>query len=97
MHSDIEISYLDAILGSSIKIETVDGPVELKVPAGTQPGTTLLMNGRGVPKLGNVSARGDHHVHVRITIPKKLSAEERKLVEELREMSGKAKVGPFQW
>lgn len=40
----------------------MDGPVELKIPAGTQPGTTLLMAKRGVPRLGNAVARGDHQV-----------------------------------
>ena len=45
-----------------VKVTTVDGPVELKIPAGTQPGTTLLMAKRGVPRLGNAVARGDHQV-----------------------------------
>ena len=74
-----------------VKVATVDGPVELKVPPGTQPGTTLLMAKRGVPRLGNVNMRGDHMVHVRVKIPKQLSPEERKMVEELRELSNKGK------
>ena len=45
-----------------VKVTTVDGPVELKIPPGTQPGTTLLMAKRGVPRLGNASMRGDHQV-----------------------------------
>jgi hypothetical protein len=45
-----------------VKVTTVDGPVELKIPSGTQPGTTLLMSKRGVPRLGNSSQRGDHQV-----------------------------------
>ncbi|KAI8473278.1 MAG: chloroplast DnaJ-like protein 1 [Monoraphidium minutum] len=97
IHSDVEISYLDAILGSQVKVTTVDGPVELKIPAGTQPGTTLLMAKRGVPRLGQPGVRGNHQVHVRVAIPKALSGEERKLVEELREMQAKAKVGPFRF
>ena len=76
---------------------TVDGPVELKIPAGTQPGTTLLMAKRGVPRLGNTTVRGDHMVHVRVKIPKALSATERKLVEELKELQAKPKVGPFSF
>lgn len=97
IHSDVEVSYLDAILGSVVKATTVDGPVELKIPPGTQPGTTLLMAKRGVPRLGNSSQRGDHSVHVRVAIPKKVSSEERKLIEELRELSTKTKVGPFRF
>lgn len=47
---------------SQVKVTTVDGPVELKIPAGTQPGTTLLMAKRGVPRLGSPTTRGDHQV-----------------------------------
>ncbi len=57
-----QVSFADAILGSQVKVETVDGPVELKVPPGTQPGTTLLMSKRGAPRLGNAAQRGDHLV-----------------------------------
>lgn len=97
IHSDVEISYVDAILGSQVKVTTVDGPVELKIPAGTQPGTTLLMAKRGVPRLGQPGVRGNHQVHVRVTIPKSLSGDEKKLVEQLKEMQAKAKVGPFRF
>ncbi len=58
----IQVSYVDAILGTQVKVTTVDGPVELKIPAGTQPGTTLLMAKRGAPRLGNSTMRGDHSV-----------------------------------
>lgn len=80
-----------------VKVTTVDGPVELKIPAGTQPGTTLLMARRGVPKLTAPNVRGDHMVHVRVRIPKAVTAEERKLVEELKELQTKTKVGPFRF
>ena len=65
----------------------MDGSVELKIPAGTQPGTTLLMSKRGVPRLGNPNLRGDHLVKVNVKIPQKLTPEERKKFEELREIS----------
>ena len=65
---------------------TVDGEVDLKIPAGTQPGTTLLMRKRGVPKLGQPTERGDQRVHVRVRIPQKLSAEEKTLIENLRDL-----------
>lgn len=80
-----------------VKVTTVDGPVELKIPSGTQPGTTLLMSKRGVPRLGNTAQRGDHQVHIRVRIPKSLSGDERKLVEELKELQSKTKVGPFRF
>lgn len=94
IHSDVEISYVDAILGTTAKVTTVDGPVDLKVPAGTQPGTTLVMSKRGVPRLGAASGgRGDHLVHVKVKIPKALAPEERKLVEGLKELQA-AKPAP---
>jgi molecular chaperone DnaJ len=86
IHSDKEISYIDAILGTTVQVTTVDGVVDLKVPAGTQPGTTLVMSKRGVPKLGASSARGDHLVHVKVKIPKSISAEEKELIEKLKGM-----------
>lgn len=96
IHSDVEVSYLDAILGTTQKIKTVDGQVDLRIPPGTQPGTTLLMRKRGVPRLGT-SERGDQRVHVRVSIPQKLSSEEKKLIEGLRELqkSSTAKSGWF--
>eukprot|EP00803_Ostreobium_quekettii_P003289 evm.model.scf_2489.1 EVM.evm.TU.scf_2489.1 scf_2489:14843-21146(+) len=95
VHSDVEVSYVDAILGTTVKVPTVDGTVDLKIPHGTQPDTTLLMAKRGVPRLGS-STRGDHKVHVRVKIPSKLSDEEKELVEKLRHIqASKHKVGPF--
>jgi len=96
IHSDVAISYIDAILGTTVQVLTVDGNVDLKVPAGTQPDTTLLMAKRGVPRLGNSSIRGDHLVHVNVVIPQRPSKDEVKLVEQLRELSEKkSKSGIF--
>lgn len=98
-HECMQVSYIDAILGTTKKVTTVDGLVDLKVPAGTQPGTTLLLSKRGAPSPnGSSSDRGNHLVKVKVTIPKKLSSEERKLIEELKNQSGdgRIKVGPFK-
>jgi len=83
--SSVTIPYTKAILGCSIKVRTVDGPVDLKIPPGVQPQATLLMAKRGVPRLGNDSIRGDHYVTVKVTIPSKLSDAEKELVEKLDE------------
>lgn len=89
--SSIDISYVDAILGKRVGVKTVDGPVDLNIPAGTQPSTTLRIAGKGVPKLGNANIRGDHFVNVKVKIPSKLSSEERRLVEELSALEGGAR------
>jgi molecular chaperone DnaJ len=86
--SDLKITYLQAILGAKIEVKTVDGPVQMEVPAGTQPDTVLTLENRGVPKLGNPVSRGDHLITVKVQIPTRLKPEERELVEKLAEMRG---------
>ncbi|KAL5992452.1 Chaperone protein dnaJ A7A, chloroplastic [Asimina triloba] len=86
-----KVSYTDAILGTTIKVPTVDGTVDLKIPAGTQPGTTLVMSKKGVPSLDKRYPRGDQLVRVQVEIPKRLSNEEKKLIEELANLN-KAKT-----
>jgi len=86
--SDLKITYLQAILGASIEVDTVDGKVNLEVPAGTQPNTVLTLENRGVPKLGNPVSRGDHLITVQVQIPTRLKQEERELIEKLAEMRG---------
>lgn len=78
-----KVSYIEAILGTTMKVPTVDGMVDLKIPAGTQPGTTLVMAKKGVPLLNKSNMRGDQLVKVQVEIPKRLSSEERKLIEEI--------------
>ncbi|KAE9448338.1 hypothetical protein C3L33_19754, partial [Rhododendron williamsianum] len=82
-----KVSYIDAILGTTTKVPTVDGVVDLKIPAGTQPGTTLVMAKKGVPILNRSNMRGDQLVKVQVEIPKRLSGDERKLIEELADLS----------
>ncbi|XP_057795785.1 chaperone protein dnaJ A7A, chloroplastic-like [Salvia miltiorrhiza] len=78
-----KVSYIDAILGTTTKVPTVDGMVDLKIPSGTQPGTTLVMAKKGVPLLNKRNMRGDQLVKVQVEIPKRLSGDERKLIEQL--------------
>ncbi len=86
--SEIEVSYLQAILGSRIEINTVDGTEELMIPPGTQPNTVLTLEGRGVPKLGNPVSRGEHLITISVDIPTRISVEERELLEKLAKIRG---------
>lgn len=70
-----------AALGGEIHVETVDGPVDLKIPAGTQPGAQFRLRGKGITHLRR-SGRGDHIVTVDVRIPKKLTKEQKKALEE---------------
>ncbi len=86
--SQVEISYLQAILGSHIQINTVDGTTELNIPAGIQPNTVLKLDQKGVPRLGNEVSRGDHLITIQINIPTKIAGEERDLLEKLAKIRG---------
>ncbi len=90
IRSELTISYLQAILGCSLNINTVDGKEELIIPAGTQPNTVLTLENKGVPKLGNPVSRGNHLITVKIDIPTKLNSEERELLEKLASVRGEA-------
>ena len=86
--SEIKISYLQAILGCRLHVNTVDGEEEMTIPAGTQPNTVLPLENKGVPKLGNAVSRGDHLITVKVDIPTRINAEERELLEKLAKIKG---------
>ena len=81
--SEIKISYLQAILGCTVSVDTVDGKKDLSIPSGTQPRTILTLDNLGVPKLGNDAIRGDHLITVNVDIPTRINSEERELLEKL--------------
>lgn len=79
------ISFSQAVLGDKISIETIDGPVKIKIPSGTQSGTIFKIRDRGVPSLEG-GHRGDHLAKVIVRIPKSVSREEKDLIEKLKEL-----------
>jgi molecular chaperone DnaJ len=87
LYTEIALSFAQAALGTTVKVPTLDEAVELDVHAGTQPGTIKVLRGRGV---ANVHGRGKGDLAVRLTVavPKKLSSEQKKLVEELAKSLG---------
>ena len=72
---------VDAVLGTEVDVETVDGVVTMKIPAGTQPGTNFKLSGHGAPTLRN-SERGPHIVTVNVEIPRNLSRKQKEIIEE---------------
>jgi len=80
---DLNIKLTDALLGSEYSIETLDGLIMLKVPAGVAHNELLRIRGKGVPKDG--SGRGDFLVRIKIELPQKLNKKAKKLIEDLRE------------
>lgn len=86
--SEEHVSMVDAALGTEIDVETVDGTVTMKVPAGTQSGTDFKLSGHGVPHLrGN--ARGAHIVSIIVDIPTKLTKKQKELLEQFKHTNKK--------
>ncbi len=83
IHSEIKVSYLQAILGDTIIVDTVDGPSSLEIPSGTQPNEVLTLENKGIPKLGNPVARGNHCIAVNVKLPTRLTDDEKSLLENL--------------
>ena len=72
---------VDAVLGTEVDVETVDGKVTMKIPAGTQPGTNFKLSGHGAPRLGS-DERGPHIVTVNVEILRNLSKKQKELLQE---------------
>ena len=82
--TEVKIDYLTAVLGGSVTVKTLSGDVVLTIPPGTQPGQKFRLSGRGMPVLKSSQTYGNLYVQVKVELPKKLTDEQRKLFEQLR-------------
>lgn len=80
---DLYVNFVDAALGTSVEIPTIDGKAKIKIESGTQGGKILRLKGKGVPEV-NSYHKGDQLVYVNVWTPKALSSEEKQLLEKLR-------------
>lgn len=86
IHYDLYISFIDAALGTSVEVPTINGKVKIPIDAGTQSGKILRLRGKGIKSI-NGYATGDQLVHVNVWTPKKVSDSEREVLETLRASS----------
>ncbi|WP_017728412.1 molecular chaperone DnaJ [Halalkalibacterium ligniniphilum] len=87
IYCEMPLTFAQVALGDEIEVPTLEGKVKLKIPAGTQTGTSFRLRGKGVP---NVRGRGqgDQHVQVRVVTPTNLTEKEKEIIREFAEMSG---------
>ena len=85
LYAAVPVTFAQAALGAEIKVKTLDGEEDLKVPAGTQTGTVFRVKSQGMPNLG-ARGKGDLFVAVTLVTPKSLTKEQRKLLEQLAEI-----------
>lgn len=88
IYIELPITYSDAVLGGKIKVPTLTSIVDYDIPAGTSSGTTFKIKGEGVPFIKR-EAKGDLYFRVDIHVPRKISDEEREILEKLRLHEGK--------
>ena len=82
LHTHVTIDIFKATLGGEVEVKTLSGKVLLTIPAGTQPDQAFRVAGRGMPMLKKPESKGDLYVHVKVQIPRQLSARQRSLLEE---------------
>jgi molecular chaperone DnaJ len=83
VYIEVPLTYVQAALGDEIEVPTLDGDVKLRIPEGTQSGTSFRLRGKGIPRLGSQTQRGDEHVRVHVVTPTGLTDKERELLREL--------------
>lgn len=83
LYTDVSLDLYTAVLGGDVRVPTLDGAVLLTIPAGTQPGQSIRLSGRGMPKLRTPSEHGDLYARIKVQIPRSLTPEQRRTFEQL--------------
>lgn len=87
LHCEMPMSFTTAALGGELTVPTIEGKATVKIPAGTQSGTTFRLRGKGLKHLGG-SSNGDLYVHVQIAVPSKLNGEQKAKLQEFAQLLG---------
>ena len=87
LYMQLPLSFVTAALGGEVSVATIDGSVEMKIPSGTQSGKVFRLKSKGMPSLRG-GYRGEQYVKVMLQVPKRLTAEQKNLLERFAEISG---------
>ncbi len=88
LEMDLLVAFTQAALGGEVTADTLAGPVTMKLPAGTESGKVFRLKGKGMPDVHDAGTTGDLYARVMVDVPKKLSAEQRRILEEFAKASG---------
>jgi curved DNA-binding protein len=83
LYTDVPVDLYTAVLGGEATVPTMKGNVVLTIPAGTQPGQTFRLSGRGMPQLRNPNSHGDLYARIKVNLPRNLSDHQKELFEQL--------------
>lgn len=89
LHTDLSVDLYTAVLGGEARVPTLNGPVVLTIPPGSQPGQSFRLQGKGMPNMKNPGQRGDLLARLKVKIPKQLSAKEKELFQQLAKRARK--------
>ena len=84
LHTEVTIDLFTAVLGGEVTVQTLAGDVVLTIPAGIQPGQSIRLAGRGIPKLNSPGNLGDLYAHIKVKIPHNLTPSQKELYQELK-------------
>jgi curved DNA-binding protein len=87
IYQDFDLDLYTAVLGGSVVVPTLNGKLKLNIPEGTNNGKLFKFSGRGLPGMNGRGAKGNYYVRCNVKLPEKLSAKEKKLFKELKELS----------
>jgi curved DNA-binding protein len=84
LHTEVTIDLYTAVLGGEVTVQTLSGNVVLTIPAGIQPGQSIRLTGRGIPRLNSPNNKGDLFAHIKVKIPHELTPRQNELFQELK-------------
>jgi curved DNA-binding protein len=84
LHTEVTIDLYTAVLGGEVTVQTLSGNVVLTIPAGIQPGQSIRLAGRGIPRLNSPNIKGDLYAHIKVKIPHELTPRQKELFQELK-------------